>query len=57
MATINFDDKSTIVSDEKMVLTKEQHLMLQMSENDIFNNRLTSQSELDKSDLEWLKTK
>jgi vacuolar-type H+-ATPase subunit B/Vma2 len=57
MATINFDDKNTIVSDEKMVITEEQYLMLQMSENDISNNRLMTQSELDKSDLEWLKTK
>jgi hypothetical protein len=57
MAAINFDDKNTIVSDEKMVLTKEQILMLEMSENDISNNRLITQTELDKSDLEWLKTK
>ena len=57
MAAINFDDKNTIVSDEKMVLKKEQILMLEMSENDISNNRLMTQRELDKWDLEWLKTK
>lgn len=45
------------VQDEKIKLTKEQKLMLAMSENDIQNGRLISQSDLDKSDLEWLKGK
>ena len=35
-------------------LTKEQILMLQLSDTDIENNRLISQEQLDKNDLEWL---
>ena len=35
-------------------LSDEQILMLQMSEYDIENGNLITQSELDKSDLEWL---
>jgi hypothetical protein len=35
----------------------EQKLMLEMSQNDIQNGRLISQSDLDKSDLEWLEEK
>jgi len=45
------------VKEGKIKLTKEQKLMLQMSENDIKNERLTSQEDLDKADLEWLKGK
>ncbi len=45
------------VKEGKIKLTKEQKLMLQMSENDIKNGRLTSQEDLDKADLEWLKGK
>lgn len=45
------------VKDGKIKLTKEQKLMLQMSENDIKNGCLTSQEDLDKADLEWLKGK
>jgi hypothetical protein len=36
-------------------LTKEQVLMLKLSDDDIKNNRLISQSQLDKNDLKWLK--
>ncbi len=43
------------VEENKITLTKEQKLMLEMSENDIQNGRVISQSDLDKSDLEWLK--
>ena len=39
----------------KIQLTKEQKLMLEMSEADLQNGRTISQSELDKNDLEWLK--
>lgn len=49
--------ESSSVSDEKIKLTKEQKLMLEMSENDITNGRIISQEDLDKSDLEWLKGK
>ena len=45
------------VEENKITLTKEQKLMLEMSENDIQNGRVISQSDLDKSDLEWLKGK
>ena len=37
-------------------LSEEQILMLNMSDDDIKNNRYISQNELDKSDLEWLKS-
>ncbi|MNU86250.1 hypothetical protein D3C71_760070 [compost metagenome] len=56
MALMHLVDNS-IVQDEKIKLTKEQKLMLEMSENDIQNCRVISQSDLDKSDLEWLKGK
>ncbi len=36
-------------------LTEEQVVMLKMSEHDIKNGRLLTQSEIDKSDLKWLK--
>lgn len=45
------------VKEGKIKLTKEQKLMLQMSESDIKKGRLTSQEDLDKADLEWLKGK
>ena len=37
-------------------LSEEQILMLNMSDDDIKSNRYISQNELDKSDLEWLKS-
>lgn len=45
------------VHEAKIKLTKEQKLMLQLSENDILNDRTISHSDLDKNDLEWLKGK
>ncbi|WP_430405985.1 hypothetical protein [Fluviicola sp.] len=54
MALMHLVDNSN-VQNEKITLTKEQKLMLEMSENDIQNGRLISQTDLDKSDLEWLK--
>lgn len=36
-------------------LSEDQLLMLNMSEDDIKSNRIVSQEELDKMDLEWLK--
>lgn len=47
------DNSSVEVS--KIKLTKEQKLMLEMSEADIQNGRTMSQNDLDKSDFEWLK--
>ncbi|MNK05491.1 hypothetical protein D3C87_233740 [compost metagenome] len=56
LALMHLVDNSNL-QNEKIKLTKEQKLMLEMSENDIQNGRLISQSDLDKSDLEWLKEK
>ena len=47
-------DKSS-VDRAQIILSEEQILMLNMSDDDIKNNRILSQEELDKSDLEWLK--
>lgn len=42
---------------EKIKLSNEQKLMLEMSEKDIQAGRIISQDDLDKNDLEWLKGK
>jgi hypothetical protein len=44
------------VDDEIIQLSEAQMVMLNRSEDDIKNNRLMSQDELDKMDLEWLKS-
>lgn len=54
MALLRLVDNSS-VEIGKIQLTKEQKLMLEMSEADLQNGRTISQSELDKNDLEWLK--
>lgn len=36
-------------------LSEEQILMLQLSDEDIKNGKLISQSQLDRNDLQWLK--
>ncbi len=46
-------EKSTVDTDV-VKLSKEQILMLQLSDQDILNNRLISQTNLDKEDLQWL---
>jgi hypothetical protein len=56
MALLRLVDNSS-VEDDKIKLTKEQKLMLEMSEVDIQNGRTISQNDLDKNDLEWLKGK
>jgi hypothetical protein len=43
------------INEEIIQLSEAQILMLNMSEDDIKNNRIVSQEELDKMDLEWLK--
>lgn len=43
------------VDNDTVNLSEEQLLMLNLSEEDIKNNRIISQEELDKMDLEWLK--
>ncbi len=47
-------EKSSVDSDV-VKLSKSQILMLKLSDEDIAENRLISQEDLDKSDLEWLK--
>ena len=47
-------EKST-VNDDLVELSDEQIVMLKMSEQDIKNGSFTSQTDLDKSDLKWLK--
>ena len=43
------------IENEKVELTEEQILMLQLNEHDIENGNLITQTELDKSDFKWLK--
>jgi hypothetical protein len=43
------------IEDNTVALTEEQILMLQLSDKDIATNKLISQDQLDKSDLQWLK--
>jgi len=49
-------NKSSVEND-KVELTEEQIVILQLSEHDIKNGNLISQKELDKSDLKWLLAK
>ncbi|HUH73577.1 MAG TPA: hypothetical protein VLZ75_04135 [Chitinophagales bacterium] len=44
------------VDNDIVNLSEEQILMLNMSEEDIINHRYLSQENLDKNDLEWLKS-
>lgn len=48
---------STVSQDQPVSLSKEQKLMLEMSEEDIKNGRLVSQEEMVKRNLEWLNEK
>lgn len=43
------------VENDTVTLTNEQIVMLQLSDQDIAENRLIPQDELNKSDLQWLK--
>jgi helix-turn-helix protein len=45
----SFKEKDTVK------LTEEQILMLQLSDDDIKSGKLINQSQIDKSDLKWLK--
>ena len=54
IALLRLVDNSA-VQGEKIKLTMEQKLMLELSENDIRNGRIISQDDLDKNDLQWLK--
>lgn len=48
---------SSSAKGEIVVLTEEQKIMLQMSDNDIKNGDLFSEEELEQQDKEWLKDK
>jgi hypothetical protein len=45
---------SSSVSHDTVMLSEEQILMLQFSDQDIQNGRLIEQDHLDKNDLQWL---
>lgn len=47
---------TSTVNDDVIQLSEAQISMLNMSEDDIKNNRTVPQDELDKMDLEWLKS-
>ena len=47
--------QNSAVESDKVKLTDEQILMLQMSDDDIKNGRLIEQKQLDKEDLKWLR--
>ncbi len=47
--------ESSSIDEDKVKLTEEQILMLKLSDKDIKNGKLISQSQLDKDDLKWLK--
>ena len=48
-------EKSSVDQDT-VKLTEEQVLMLQLSDQDIKKGKLISQNQLDKDDLQWLKS-
>ena len=48
---------SSTVNRDVVNLSEEQILMLQLSDRNIAEGKLISQSELDKNDLRWLKGK
>lgn len=47
--------QSSSADKDLVKLTEEQVVMLNLSEKDIKNGKLISQSKLDKADLKWLK--
>jgi hypothetical protein len=47
--------KNSSVDKDIVKLTEEQIVMLRLSEKDIKEEKLIPQSQLDKSDLKWLK--
>ena len=56
LAALNQLIAKSSFDNEIVKLSEEQILMLNMSDVDIKNNRYISQNELDKTDLEWLKS-
>lgn len=55
LSALNKLVNASSVENDTIKLSKEQILMLQLSDNDIKDGRLISQSQVDKSDLQWLK--
>ena len=47
-------DNSSLIA-EKVHLSAEQKIMLQLSEDDLLNNRVVSEIDMNKNDLKWLK--
>ncbi len=47
--------KNSPADKETVKLTEEQILMLKLSDRDIKEGKLIAQSQLDKSDMKWLK--
>lgn len=47
--------QNSSADNDTVKLTEEQVVMLNLSENDIRNGKLIPHSQLDKSDLKWLK--
>ena len=47
-------DSSSFVA-EKIHLSAEQKIMLQLSEDDILSDNVISENEMNKNDLKWLK--
>ena len=47
-------DNSSLIA-EKIHLSAEQKIMLQLSEDDLLNNRVISEIDMNKNDLKWLK--
>ena len=47
--------KNSPADKESVKLTEEQIVMLKLSDRDIKEGKLIAQSQLDKSDLKWLK--
>jgi hypothetical protein len=47
--------ENSTLSIDKLHLSAEQKIMLQLSESDIQENRVITESEMNKNDLKWLK--
>ena len=47
-------DNSSLIA-EKVHLSAEQKIMLQLSEDDLLNNRVISEIDMNKNDMKWLK--
>lgn len=56
LALFRLVDK-TVSDSDTIKLTKEQQLMIQLSEKDLLDGQIISQHELDRLDSEWLNEK